>query len=288
MPSTAITTIMQQRYSCRNYQPVSIPAEIQSALRQFITALPAGPFGTEQRFELAAAAEDDRSALKKLGTYGYIKNPPGFIIGATRPAELDLEDYGYQMEKIILEATRLGLGTCWLGGTFTKSSFHQKISAEADELVPAVTALGLPADRRRWIEIIRRRDQNIERREPFETLFFEGDFSHPLVKSRAGEYAVPLEMVRQAPSASNKQPWRIVRDGSRSHLYLQRTPGYRDDALVKWVTVADMQRLDMGIAMLHYQLSAEEIGLAGDWKREEPGIQKPDALTEYVVSWVLK
>ena len=35
-----------------------------------------------------------------------------------------------------------------------------------------------------------------------------------------------LEMVRRGPSASNKQPWRVVRAGERWHLYLQRTRGY--------------------------------------------------------------
>jgi nitroreductase len=286
MTSQSITEIMRQRYSCRSYQSTPIPAEKQVKLNQFIADLSRGPFGTEQRFVLVAAAENDRSALKKLGTYGYIKNPPGFIVGATKSAELDLEDFGYQMEKIILEATRLGLGTCWLGGTFTKSSFHKKIGALEDELVPAVTSIGLPSDQRRWIETLRRRDENIERREAWRSLFFEGSFENPLSKEQAGELALPLEMVRLAPSASNKQPWRMVRDGSSWHLYLQRTPGYRERALVKWATVADIQRLDMGIAMLHFELSASEMGFSGVWRREEPSIEKADALTEYVVSWV--
>ena len=286
MTSQSITEIIKQRYSCRNYQTTPIPAEQQEQLANFIMHLSAGPFGTEQRFTLVAAAEDDRSALKKLGTYGYIKNPPGFIIGATKPADFDLEDYGYQMERIILEATSIGLGTCWLGGTFTKSSFHQKIQAGDDELVPAVTSIGIPSDRRRWIEVIRRRDENDERREDWSTLFFDGGFNRTLSKADAGEFAVPLEMVRLAPSASNKQPWRFVRAGRAWHLYLQRTPGYREDAVVKWATVADMQRLDMGISMLHFELTAKELNISGTWQWSEPSIEKTNALTEYVVSWV--
>jgi nitroreductase len=285
MTAQPITAIIQTRYSCRNYLPVSIPPESQAQLRDFLANLAPGPFGTRQRFELVAATDGDRTALRKLGTYGYIKNPPGFIIGATKAGAFDLEDYGYQMEKIILEATRLGLGTCWLGGTFTKSSFPKKIAARNDELVPAVTAVGIPAATRRLIETIRRPDPTVERRLPFENLFYDGGFDCPLSQQDAGDYGSPLEMVRRGPSASNKQPWRVVSDGDCWHFYMQRTPGYRESWLVRWATVADMQRLDMGIAMLHFELTAREQGLPGRWLRDEPAIEKPDGLTEYVVSW---
>lgn len=286
MTPQPITDIIRKRYSCRNYLAALISGDQQVLLDRFMAGLAPGPFGTKQRFALVAATEQDRSALKKLGTYGYIKNPPGFIVGATKSGEFDLEDFGYQMERIILEAARLGLGTCWLGGTFTKSSFPKKISAEQDELVPAVTSIGYPADQRRWIEVIRRPDPTIERRLPWESLFFDQGFDRPLAKTDADSFAVPLEMVRLGPSASNKQPWRVVRQNGDWHFYLQRTPGYRERLLVRWFTVADIQRLDIGIAMLHFELTARELGLPGRWARLEPAVQKPDALTEYVVSWV--
>ena len=59
--------------------------------------------------------------------------------------EKNLEDFGYTMERIILFATDLGLGTCWLGGSFTKSRFAEKISANGSERVPAEA----PQERRR-------------------------------------------------------------------------------------------------------------------------------------------
>ena len=53
----------------------------------------------------------------KLGTYGFIKGAYSFIASSTVREEFALESLGYQMEKIVLKATELGLGTCWLGGT---------------------------------------------------------------------------------------------------------------------------------------------------------------------------
>ena len=46
-----------------------------------------------------------------------------------------------------------------------------------------------------------------------------------------------------------------------------------------------MQRVDMGIAMSHFELTANELGLKGTWVIQEPKIEKPDRLTEYTVSW---
>ncbi len=229
------------------------------------------------RFAFVAATEQDRSILRGLGTYGFIKNPTGFILGAMEAGEKNLEDYGYLMERIILYATDLGLGTCWLGGSFTKSSFARKIGARREETVPAVTSVGRIADPGGSSA---RRTSRL----PWEALFFRGQFGAPLAREEAGAYATPLEMVRLGPSASNKQPWRIVKDGSTWHFCLQRTPGYPGAIATRLLRIADMQRLDMGIAMCHWELTARECGLAGRWEIRDPG-WLPE-LAEYTVSWV--
>ena len=116
-------------------------------------------------------------------------------------------------------------------------------------------------------------------------MFFDGNFNTPLTPEKAGEFSTPLEMVRIGPSASNKQPWRIVKDGENWHFYLYHTPGYNERILNKLFTVTDIQRLDMGIAMCHFEGTARELGLNGAWVVDEPDISKPDELMEYSVSW---
>ncbi len=282
--SKLVTDIIRERYSCRSYLEQPIEAEKRHALENFIAASQAGPFGTRSRFALVTATTQDRRALKGLGTYGFIKGATGFIIGALKEQGGSLEDFGYLMERIILYATDVGLGTCWLGGTFTKSRFANKIAARKDESVPAVTSVGYiggdPRDDR-----IRRRAGSAHRLS-WDTLFFEREFGAPLSRQAAGLYATPLEMVQLGPSASNKQPWRMVKDGDVYHLYIQRTPGYQGRVVMKLMKIADMQRIDAGIAMSHFELSAGEAGLEGKWEVSEPGIAKPDKSTEYVASWV--
>jgi hypothetical protein len=92
-------------------------------------------------------------------------------------------------------------------------------------------------------------------------------------------------MVRLGPSASNHQPWRVVKEGKNWHFYLKRTPGYNERLLVKLSGTADLQRIDMGIAMCHFDLTARELGLTGQWVEEEPDIDRPFELLEYTATW---
>ena len=283
--SKPVTDIIRQRFSCRKYLEKPIAEDERQRLADFIFSAGRGPLGTPVRFELVAATEQDRNSLKGLGTYGIIRGAAGFIVGAVGHSEKNLEDYGYVMEKIILCATDIGLGTCWLGGTFSKSGFAKKISAADGELVPAVTSVGNIASRGRF-EGRMRQFGGADNRLPWENLFFKEKFGNPLSPDEAGAYAVPLEMVRIGPSASNKQPWRVVKEGNTWHFYMQRTKGYGNSFTFRLLGLADLQRVDMGIAMSHFELTAGELGLKGTWAIQEPGIAKPDSMTEYTVSWV--
>jgi nitroreductase len=276
---------IRARYSVRSYRKQPIAEDAQAALNVRLRALQAGPLGSPTRFGLVAATERDRASLRGLGTYGFIKDPTGFILGAVKAGEHALEDYGYTMEQAILAATDLGLGTCWLGGSFTQSSFGRQIGKRRGEIVPAVTATGYAVDDSRAGDPTRRLVR-ADRRLPWEALFFDGRFGQPLAREAAGRFAEALEMVRIAPSASNKQPWRIVKDGPRWHFYCQRTPGYgKGSWYFVLLRLADLQRLDVGIAMCHFELAANELGLRGTWTASDPGLPPADKKTLYVATW---
>jgi nitroreductase len=280
-----IQEIIGQRFSCRSYLDEPIRETHRQSLKDFLKTQQIGPLRTHARFELVAATQDDRQSLKGLGTYGYIKNPTGFIIGALEQGTKNLEDYGYLFEHAILAATDIGLGTCWLGGTFTKSRFAKKISLRDTETIPAVVATGYIVEKTGRDGQIRKY-LSANRRLPKEQLFFVDSFGSPLTTGAAGAYAQPLEMVRWAPSASNKQPWRIVRIGDAWHFYLQRTKGYgKGTLLFSLLRLADLQRVDMGIAMCHFELAARSLRLRGRWIVEAPKLIIPDN-TEYTVSWI--
>ena len=281
-----ITDIIRKRHSCRTYSTRPVEKDLKDQLEQLLADSPAGPFGSRSRFELIKATDEDRDALKGLGTYGFIKDPAGFILSAVKQSSRGLEDFGYAMERNILYATDLGLGTCWLGGSFTRSTFAEKISAKEDETLPAVASVGHMAPKMRMVEKAIRWGAGAKNRKPWKDLFFKNGFNGSLSPEDIGKWAEPLEMVRIAPSASNRQPWRIVHESTtrRFHFYLQRSKGYQTRNKILF-GIADLQRVDMGIAMCHFEMTGKDLGFFGKWSFDEPNIGKLPELTSYVASW---
>ncbi len=282
---SVVETITRRR-SCRNYTGEPIPGEVAEKISRFLDANTKGPFGTRARFHLVAATRADGGELKKLGTYGFIRNPAGFIVGAVAASGANLLDFGFLMEKNILFLTDIGLGTCWIGGSFKKSSFEQRISAGGDETVPAIASLGFEAEKTRLRDAVISVSIAPRKRKPWKDLFHSGAFGRPLETKAAGPYGEALEMARLAPSAGNMQPWRMVKEKTRDvfHVFLQRSATYK-----KYLELSgrsDLQRMDIGIAMCHFQLAAQESGLRGHWEAVEPGIKTPNDQCGYVASWI--
>ncbi len=280
-----ITDIIGERFSCRTYVNQPIEVAKQQQVENYISSLGTGPFGGRPRFRLLAASDDDREALRGLGTYGLIKGNSGFVVGLTEERDHHLEDFGYLMEQIILFATSIDLGTCWIGGGFSRSSIGDRVAHGIEETIPAIVCVGYASAKRSIVDTMIRLRNPSRTRLPWEFLFFDRELGTPLSPVDAGAFAVPLEMVRLGPSAVNRQPWRIVRDGPLWHFYLKRTRGQR------WLGggvfgVADLPRIDMGIAMCHFEQTAIETGLDGRWIADQPQVTEFDTVGEYTASWL--
>jgi hypothetical protein len=282
----SLINIIQNRFSCRTYQDQVIEPEKRETLSNYISRISPGPFGNLARFSVITATETDLKALQGLGTYGFIKNAPGFIVGAIHQGDYNLEDFGFLMEKIILFATELELGTCWLGGTFTKSNFSKKILLMNDEIIPAVTAVGHISKDPRKIDKVIRQVAKSDHRFAWDVLFFDTSFGIPLSENDAGDYKTALETVRLGPSASNRQPWRIIKNGNLFHFYLHRSNGYQENHYLKALRAVDLQRIDLGIAMCHFELTARACRLKGHWKVFEYQKRTLKQNTSYLVTWV--
>ena len=276
IPSTVET--IRKRVSCRSFDGRPLDVRKKERLRAFFRENTRGPFGNPLRFELIDLTEAERAELKSLGTYGVVKGAFLYIAGAVKKGARALEDYGYGMERNILYATSLGLGTCWLGGTLNRAGFARKIALAEDELMPAISPVGYPAQKRTLTDRAFRFMAKSDRRRPWAELFFDGRPGDPLSQEHAGPLAEVLEAVRIGPSASNRQPWRIIREGASLHFFLARTPGYD-----KMTGEVKLQDVDMGIALCHFELAAAQLGIRGTWQVMKPAF---DAGTwEYVLTW---
>jgi nitroreductase len=274
-----VEQVIRRRVSVRTYKKGKLPEEVREQMAAFLEEI-SGPFQPKVRLKLVDAAPGNGSKEYKLGTYGVIRGASAFIAGAVEKGDRYLEQYGYVMEKAILHATSLGLGTCWLGGTFNKSEFAKAIGLCENEILPAVTPIGYAEEKRSLVDAALRFTAGSKHRKKWEELFFDGSFTKSIREEAAAKDYLPLEMVRLAPSASNKQPWRIVREHGNYHLYLQHAKGYSN------ALGFDIQKIDMGIAMCHFELAMLEIGEKGNWSVKPPETGKLPENTEYVASWI--
>jgi nitroreductase len=269
------------RRSVRNFDSGPIAAEDYKRIGDYLKdgVSMTGPFGTHVRVEQVQVTKDVSDKGIKLGTYGIIRNPKAYMIGViSGRGRHELLDFGYTFERMILFLTGMGIGTCWMGGTFNRSSFERELELGEAEWIPCITPIGYPKEKG-LLESAMRYMVKADKKKEWEELFCDAAFGASLSPEQSGPWAEPMEMVRLGPSASNKQPWRLVvsEDRKAIHFYLEHTPRYSET----------MQQIDMGIAMSHFELICRELGLGGAWVEEDPGLAVPHSRTEYIVSWKL-
>jgi nitroreductase len=272
--------VIKSRYSVRTYRPEKLSEEVKNQLKEYAVAIE-GPFAPKVRLELIENNEILDKVGGKIGTYGVIKGAQDYIAAIVERGEYDLEQLGYALEKLILYATSKGLGTCWLGGTYRKKDFAKLVKLEENEILPIVTPIGQPGDKKSVVESMMRFAAGSNNRQPWKELFFNESFNSPFEEKFLKEYVEALEAVRLAPSASNKQPWRILKKGKVYHFYLKEKKGYGK------ALGFNIQRIDMGIAMCHFEMVLQEAGKQGRWVVEDPQVDPAGIENlEYTVSWV--
>lgn len=256
------------RKSVRTYDDRPIEAETLEKLQAFAHTVN-DPFGIPVSFVFLDAREKGLSSPVLTGEPMYV---------AGKVAKVPYADvaFGFAMEHLLLYARSLGLGSVWIGGTMKREAFETAVGLAAGERMPCVSPLGYPAAKRSLREIVMRRGVGADSRLPREKLFFQGGFDTPLSKEND-----LLELVRWAPSAVNKQPWRVVLQDGSCHFYLRHDKGYISDA------VGDMQKIDLGIALCHLILGAEAQGRKAKVEITDPGLPVPDGV-EYIASVEVK
>lgn len=275
--SFPVRETIEKRGSVRTYDERPLTDEDKAKLTEYAKSL-SNPFGVPVTVRLL---ETENASSKKMGTYGVIKGTKIFL-GVTVPkGELSLEAAGYSFEQLILYATSLGIGTCWLAATFDRKAFTKELDVKPDEWFPVISPVGYAAKKRAVSENLMRVGMGSDKRKPWKELFFRDDFETPLSRQEAGDLVEPLDLLRLAPSATNAQPWRVLlRDGD-VHFYAKTSEGMGE------VDPPIIQRVDVGICACHFHLAAQALGLSGDFiKAGEPEQANAPKDFRYLFSWI--
>ena len=176
--------------------------------------------------------EDGSSAFGKLRkSYGLFTNVRSLILMKGRKDDKDLkEKIGYYGEELVLAITDLGLGTCWVGGTFDKD----ELTIDSGEELVCVVVAGKVADLSLKEKIVRsathRKVKSVEER---------------IISNRPLPQWVQngMKAVLFAPSAKNTQ--KVMFKYENNILSAQIADDY------------SMDLIDLGIAKKHFEIEAK-------------------------------
>jgi nitroreductase len=250
-PAALLDTVPVRR-SCRRYKPNPLPRTVlDSALDACEDALPL--VGAELLVHLVDGEAMHPVLPGLIGMYGKVRAPYWLLVTGRGDDLTRYEEAGFRLEPVVLGMTADGIGTCWIGGSARRDVFRP-VADYPDEHVPVILiAFGKPGSWRGQL-----RYPGAASRLPLEEL----------VLADPGDWRQALDMARLAPSAGNLQPWRFLPDGDRLHAYSKvRVPlQYRMVA----DHLAEMNRLDVGIALSHVRLALEVRGERAEYSTDGP------------------
>ncbi len=265
--------LVKTRRSVRTFDDSKLDREVIDELKSFSENI-TNPYGIPVRFAFLDAEEFKLSSPVLAGEKLYVS-------AMTGRGEHAAEAYGYSFQALLMHAHEMGLGTVWIGGTMPREKFEKASGLAANEIMPCVSPLGKTASKMGVKETLMRKGVKADTRLDFEALFFANDFKTPLTKGSAMESGLfdALESIRLAPSAVNKQPWRVVVDSKNkvAHFYVKHDKGYITPDY-------DLQLIDLGIAFYNFEQEILAEGRKPEFEINDPGIDTPDQ-TDYVATY---
>ncbi len=234
---------MLSRKSVRNYQDKPIPSDKMEAIKAYIADENnyVAPNGSKVRFELLEHGNVD--------TKNLITHAPTFVVVIIKNNLQALFDTGYVFEKFILFLESLGLGTCYLNSGFQRDSVVLSKPLEDDEVMILASPIGFEGGKKslkaKGCDVFLKRTQ----RNSIDEMFFADKEKSPITDPNIRE---KLNYLVWAPSGLNRQPWRIIFENEKAHLYIDKK-------------MAEKKRvgfyihyLDIGIIACHYAITFDK------------------------------
>ncbi|MCW4049800.1 MAG: nitroreductase family protein [Candidatus Bathyarchaeota archaeon] len=138
--------VLVKRRSIRKYKPEPVPREHVVKLLEAARIAPSA--GHRQPWHFIVV--EDKMAIEKLaGGSKWAAEAPVMIVGLGDPVASPSwygNDLGVAFEHMVLAATSLGLGTCWMGQTRRDAEVKEILGIPGELKVIALTPLGWPDD----------------------------------------------------------------------------------------------------------------------------------------------
>lgn len=227
-------SLQRQRHSVRNFTSAPLDHDTVNALNSAITDINTHEAG--MHFQLVTG---DPAPFKGFArSYGFFSGVTDYIAAV---ADTSFAGYreraGFFGMRLTMRALELGLGSCFVSGTY--SSSHVGARVRVGETLLFLIALGHMDTSRRPGLISRMMLAQMHRRHPAPESFLVSDMPADRLYADLPRLHDALEAMSIAPSAMNKRPARL-------HI-VKTADGYDITAAVPEGNPA--QEIDLGIAM---------------------------------------
>lgn len=240
---------IEKRVSCRAFSKREVEQDKLDRLRAEIEAINAE---TGLHFQMYGPREDGTAI--DMASNMFANNPAHYAALVAGEDPISAEKLGYYGERFVLLAVSLGLSTCWVAGTYDKSTVRAELAE--GEVLHDVVPLGyaaekMPLKQRTIRAAIRGRSKKLDD-------LYRG----PVPLGQAPEWVrACVDAVWKGPSAINEQPVVFVQDAVDG-------PVRAELSRVK----TGMEYTDLGIAKYHFEVVADACGVPGTWEWGEGGV----------------
>ena len=225
---------IDKRCSRRKYISINLNSDVSEKLSNL-----AREYSQKGKIRIEMVFNNGKAFNGLLKSYGMFSGVENYaVLIADKNDTAAAERLGYYGELLMLNAVALGLGTCWVGGSFDRKLCPVKLSG--DEQIFCTITVGyvqeqLSKKEKFIFNMIHRKTKSVEE-------MFVSDVPAP------DWFMKGMLAVQKAPSAINRQP-----------VFFSFKEG-KVSASIK--NPADIGlALDMGIAKLHFELGAGK----GSW-----------------------
>ena len=268
--------LMRARRSCRSFQTRKLtPADHDELMESVRIHSEAPRLGTSPvRFEYISAP---------LTVWPTVNATEFLVVIAPKMYDrLAVIDVGRSLQKIVMDATRMELGTCWIGPGADHASIMRdlgdRFNPEKDHII-CVCAVGYKS---RYIPLfIRIFNAQFYRRLPLSELFFAdySDFKEPLNLNAYpfNRFGRNYEICQWAPSSYNGQTTRcvaVIEQSDDGELRLARFDFFAVTESRYYAAVA------LGIWCANWEMGCDALGIHGHaavLSAEERGVQDEKA-----------
>ena len=147
-----VSEAIRNRYSCRHYQDKPLEQNKLAAVLEAARQAPSAKNLQDWRFVVVTDTQTKKKVAAAANNQTFLEEAGAIIIACTVSDHVmrcgqavGPIDIAIALEHIALQATELGLATCWIG-SFYADKVKSVVGIPADIMIVELMALGYPAD----------------------------------------------------------------------------------------------------------------------------------------------